>query len=166
MQLQSLYFFMMDQDKRLFVEVELASLLMTLADNTAAKWGKMNAQQMLEHLQGFFEVSTEKKIYPLVTPEEQLPLFKEFLYSDKKFRENTKAPVAIIGEEPLPLTQASLQDAQLALQQTISDFFTYFTTHPGKQTIHPVFGPLNFEEWVLLHYKHATHHCRQFALIT
>ena len=84
MQLQSLYFFMMDQDKRLFVEVELASVLKTLADNTAAKWGKMNAQQMLEHLQGFFEVSTEKKIYPLVTPEEQLPLFKEFLYSDKK----------------------------------------------------------------------------------
>jgi len=34
-----------------------------------------------------------------------------------------------------------------------------------KTTLHPVFGELNFEEWILLHYKHVTHHLKQFGLI-
>ncbi|TXH28993.1 MAG: DUF1569 domain-containing protein, partial [Cyclobacteriaceae bacterium] len=36
---------------------------------------------------------------------------------------------------------------------------------PAKKTTHPVFGALNFDEWILLHYKHVTHHSRQFGLI-
>jgi len=155
----------MDQDKRSFLEAGLWDPLQNLSEDTTSNWGKMNAQQMLEHLEDFFSVSIEEKIYALITPEEQLPLYKQFLYSDKKFRENTKAPVAIIGEEPLPIRNSSMEEAKQQMQQTINAFFKYFTDHPGKQTVHPVFGLLNFEEWVLLHYKHVTHHYRQFSLL-
>jgi hypothetical protein len=42
---------------------------------------------------------------------------------------------------------------------------TFFAEHPGQTTTHPVFGPLNFNEWILLHHKHMTHHARQFGLM-
>ena len=40
---------------------------------------------------------------------------------------------------------------------------TYFKNNPAAKTSHPVFGDLDFEEWVLLHYKHVTHHLKQFG---
>ena len=62
----------------------------------------MNAQQMVEHVAGFFKVSTNQLKFPLVTPEEHFQSLKNFLLSDKEFRENTKAPV--LPEEPLPVS--------------------------------------------------------------
>ena len=86
--------------------------------------------------------------------------------SDKEFRENTKAPTNVIGEEALAITlckhgrslgktwRDQLQHLKIILKMTRL-----------KTSLHPVFGELNFEEWVLLHYKHVTHHLRQFGLL-
>jgi len=100
----------------------------------------MNAQQMLEHLEDFFSVSIERKMYALVTPDEQLPLYKQFLYSDKKFRENTKVPVEIIGEEPLPLGNSSMQEAKQELQQTINAFLNILQTSQANRPCTPCLG--------------------------
>lgn len=153
----------MDQGKAAFIREEFITLLDRLSPDTEAVWGKMNAQQMVEHVTGFFMVSTNQLHFPLVTPEEHLPKFKEFLLSDKQFRENTKAPV--LPEEPLPTRQPDLASAVQQLRNTIEAFFGYFEAYPARTTAHPVFGWLNFEEWVLLHYKHVTHHARQFGLL-
>ncbi len=153
----------MDQGKAAFVQAGFVSLLADLSPDKPALWGKMNAQQMVEHVTDFFMISTGKLHVPLVTPAEHLPKFKEFLLSDKQFRENTKAPV--LPEEPLPVRKPDLTSAIQKLKTTIEGFFTFFSDDPGKKTLHPVFGELNFEEWILLHYKHVTHHARQFGLL-
>jgi hypothetical protein len=153
----------MDNEKAKFVRTGFVALLHHLSAETTALWGKMNAQQMVEHVTGFFLVSIDKLHFPLVTPEEHLPKFKEFLLSDKPFRENTKAPV--LPEQPFPVREQNLNDAIHQLDKTIKNFFDYFSADPEKTTMHPVFGWLNFEEWVLLHYKHVTHHARQFGLL-
>ncbi len=152
-------------DKETFIRDRLVPMLEVLNGETKGKWGKMNAQQMVEHLSDFFRVSSNRLHLPLVTPEEHLPKYKAFLLSDKAFRENTKAPVEVIGEDPLPLRHASMQEAAAELQTSINEFFNYFTADPMQVTTHPVFGPLNYEEWILLHYKHVTHHARQFYLL-
>lgn len=154
----------MQEEKLAFIKNDLFSLLNALPADTNANWGKMNAQQMVEHLAAFFNVSTEKIKFDLVTPEEHLPKYKEFLLSDKQFRENTKAPVNVIGEEPLPLQYQSYKEALEKLHEAVEHFETYFKNASGKKTIHPVFGPLNFDEWVLLHNKHITHHLKQFGM--
>ena len=153
----------MDQQKLHFISQELLPLLRTLAVETQVKWGKMNAQQMVEHISGFFRVSTNKLHFPLVTPEDQIPKFKEFLRSDKEFRENTRAPV--LPEDPIPVQFASFEDAVNDLDKEVNDFIQLFTEDPALTTQHPVFGDLNFEEWVLLHYKHVIHHLKQFGLL-
>ncbi len=152
-------------EKTNFIREEMFGLLAGLAAAAPARWGKMDAQQMLEHLNDFFSVSAGKLILPLAIPEEHLPKYREFLYSDKPFRENTKAPAAVLGDEPLPYRTASLPAAASALQNSVLDFFSYFKNNPGAQTGHPVFGQLTFDEWILLHHKHVLHHLRQFNLI-
>jgi oxepin-CoA hydrolase/3-oxo-5,6-dehydrosuberyl-CoA semialdehyde dehydrogenase len=148
-----------------FLQQEFLTILKTTNSDTVPKWGKMNLQQMLEHLVAFFKVSTGQLKFELVSPPEQLPKLKAFLLSDKPFRENTKAPANIIGEEPRPVYYASVAEALATLEKEVAVFISYYETHPAATELHPVFGELNFEEWVLLHYKHVTHHLRQFALL-
>lgn len=152
-------------EKSLFLKNEMFDLLENYTDKQSSKWGKMNAQQMLEHVRDFFLVSTANLHFDLVTPEEHLPKYREFLLSDKEFRENTKAPSTVLGEEPLPLRFDNVETALQTLKVSVEHFFYYFETHPGSTTLHPVFGKLNFDDWVLLHYKHVRHHLRQFGLV-
>lgn len=154
----------MQEEKLSFIKNDFFLLLKNISPDTHAKWGKMNAQQMIEHVTAFFNISTEKITFDLITPEEHLPKFKEFLLSDKPFRENTKAPASVLGEEPLPIRNKSYEEAMTKLIESVYFFEVYFKDTPQRKTLHPVFGSLNFEEWVLLHYKHITHHLRQFGV--
>ncbi len=153
----------MTPEKINFLKTEFIPLIQKLNGNEEGNWGKMNAQQMTEHVSAFFKVSTGKIFFPLTTPQEHLPKYKEFLLSDKEFRENTKAPV--LPEDPLPLRFTNMKDAIDDLKDSVNNFFEYFKDHPSKTTLHPAFGELNFDEWVQLHYKHVIHHLKQFGLI-
>lgn len=148
-----------------FIEKEFVPLVATLQPYSTGKWGKMNAQQMTEHVADFFKVSSGKLVFTLQSPEEHLPKLKAFLLSDKQFRENTKGPEDIVPVEPLPIRNSSLAEATTELQNEINGFIQFFKENPERKTVHPVFGELNFDEWVLLHYKHVTHHARQFGLM-
>ena len=153
------------KDKEQFIKETFLALLQQANSGTATKWGKMDFQQMLEHVADFFQVSTQKQHYPFVSPPEHMPKLKEFLMSDKPFRENTKAPTSIIGEEPLPYRYASVDEAMQEVIADVNYFFQLYADEPEMTAVHPVFGELNYEEWVRLHYKHVTHHLRQFGLL-
>lgn len=154
----------MNPGKEKFLREDFIKLLrMKTESNPPSRWGRMGFQQMLEHVADFFRVSTGKINMPLVTPEEHLPKYREFMMSEKEFRENTKAPM--LPEEPFPEKYSSISEALEALEQEVNGFFTYFHENQETRTIHPVFGSLNYEEWVQLHHKHVTHHLKQFSVI-
>jgi oxepin-CoA hydrolase/3-oxo-5,6-dehydrosuberyl-CoA semialdehyde dehydrogenase len=153
----------MDEAKFNFIKTDFPLLAGSLSQDAAGKWGKMNAQQMLEHVADFYKISTGKITMPFVSSPEHLEKLRAFLYSEKEFRENTKAPM--LPDEPFPVRNASMNDALAELNAAIDDFIRLFTNEEGLLTQHPVFGDLNFEEWVLLHYKHVLHHAKQFGLI-
>lgn len=155
----------MNNEKFAFITTTFPVLIKAASPTTEANWGKMNFQQMVEHVTDFFKVSSNKIQLPLISPAEHLPKLKEFLLSDKPFRENTKAPAAIIPDEPLPVRNETIEIAIGKLEKQIHDFVVYFEQNQAAVTIHPVFGALNFEEWILLHYKHVQHHSKQFGLI-
>jgi hypothetical protein len=156
---------MLDTGKLHFITNDFIALIKNADATVDAQWGKMNFQQMVEHVTDFFKVSSNKIQMPLVTPVEHLPKYREFLLSDKVFRENTKAPASVLSEEPLPIRNAELSVAISKLEKQVNDFVTYFQDNAGAKTSHPVFGELDFEDWILLHYKHVTHHARQFGLM-
>lgn len=153
----------MDNAKFNFIKNDFVQLVNTLNESATGKWGKMNAQQMVEHVADFFSVSTGKIKMPFVSSPEHLEKLKVFLYSDKEFRENTKAPV--LPDEPFPVRNSYMKESVEELKNEIAEFIAAFETQPGLITQHPVFGDLNFDEWIMLHYKHLRHHGKQFGLV-
>ncbi len=155
----------MNETKIKFIKNDFTDLLQQLKPEQKGKWGLMNAHQMVEHVTAFFKISTGRLNFRLVSPVEHLPKLREFLWSDKEFRENTKGPESVIPAEPLPVHHATIGIAIEKLEREISSFFETFKNDPEKKTLHPVFGELNFEDWVQLHYKHVMHHAKQFDLL-
>lgn len=155
----------MTPEKIKFLKNDFIPLLKDLPTEAKGKWGKMNGQQMVEHLTGFFKVSIGKMQIPFATPPDKLPKFKEFLLSEKEFLENTKAPFGVLPEHPFPVRKASMIEAVSDLEKTINDFFSYYEQNEDHKKTHPVFGDLNFLEWVQLHHKHVIHHLNQFGLL-
>ncbi len=153
----------MTTEKLKFLQETLPALLNKLKGDESPVWGKMNTQQMVEHLAGAFRQASDESNTATVTPADQLAAFKAFIMTEKEFRPNTKN--RLLGEEPAPVIHANLQTALADLQKAISEFVQYFEINPGKITINPVFGALNFPEWVQLLHKHAVHHLKQFSLL-
>jgi oxepin-CoA hydrolase/3-oxo-5,6-dehydrosuberyl-CoA semialdehyde dehydrogenase len=155
----------MNETKIQFIQSDFIKRLEHLPAEQKGKWGLMNAQQMVEHVTSFFKISTGRLSFPLVTPVEHLPKLRAFLWSDGEFRENTKAPGNIIPAEPLPAYNANMSIAIQKLEKEIALFFDSFKNDVSKKVLHPVFGELNYEDWIQLHYKHLLHHAKQFNLV-
>lgn len=149
-------------EKENFLQKKFIPLVQQLDAGTPARWGKMNAQQMIEHFTDAVMLAAGKIKLPVVTPPDNLPRLREFLMSEKPFRENTKSPV--MADEPLPLRKHTQQAAIGKLQEELIHFFEIFKNNLGLTTSNPVFGQLNFEENVQLLHKHALHHLRQFGV--
>jgi hypothetical protein len=151
------------QEKISFLQNNLLAAVNSLQGNEVPKWGKMNAQQAIEHMSAFFALSFGKVKMPLVSPEEKLPQLQAFILSDIPFKENTKA--AVLPEEPLPVRNDTLDAAKEELTASVHAFFTHFEINPTVTELHPIFGNLDYKHWVHLHYKHVVHHMTQFHLL-
>lgn len=149
-------------EKASFLRNKFIPALSTIAPNTVPKWGKMNLQQMIEHMSYSFRQASGKELYEIVTPAENLPRMVAFLESEKPFRENT--PNQLLPDEPEAPKNATIIESLEELKQEIEHFFSVFGAHPDKKITNPFFGVLNYEQWVQLLYKHSWHHLNQFGL--
>lgn len=145
-----------------FLRKEYVQLVSALDVATPGRWGKMNVQQMIEHMAEYIAMGYGKPPQTLNTPEEHLPRMRAFLESEKPFRENT--PNALMADTPPPVRHATHHDAINELQAEIENFFQEFEQSPGKTVTNPFFGDLNYEQSVQLLHKHARHHLRQFGV--
>jgi hypothetical protein len=146
-----------------FLKNELVPAIAAIPADVKPLWGKMNLQQMTEHMaREGFRISSGQLKFDLVMPAEQIPKMQAFLRSDKPFRENT--PNALMPAEPAPVVHAGLPGALAALQAEIDYFFDVYEQDPGMVVSHPFFGELDFDLNILLLYKHSLHHLRQFGI--
>jgi hypothetical protein len=153
---------MMSIEKENFLRTKFISCLQRLEPATRGQWGKMNVQQMIEHFTDVVMVASGKIKMPVVTAADKLPLYREFMMSEKPFKENTKSPV--LPEEPLPLKKHTVQAAIGKLQEELIYFFEAFEKDPQLKTVHPAFGELDFNENIQVMHKHALHHLKQFGI--
>jgi len=146
-----------------FLVNEYVGHLRQLDVSTKGQWGKMNVQQMIEHMTDSFMEANGKIPRVNMTPPERLPAMKDFLMSEKEFRPNTKN--ALMGEEPSKVRNSSKEEAIKVLEKEIKDFEKYYAEHEEAILTNPFFGNLNFDEWTQLLHKHALHHLKQFGVI-
>jgi hypothetical protein len=144
---------------------ELNSLLNNLTENMPPKWGQMKAQNMVEHLAKVLQYTNGKKeIAQRTTEEEGLKAKQAFIYSDAEMSMGLKSPL-LPAEGEVLFEFPSLEEAKLNLNKELDDFETYHANHPGALFIQPRLGKLNYQEWIIFHNKHFTHHFKQFGLI-
>jgi hypothetical protein len=149
--------------KEKFLKEELTPLLSKLPPEQKGSWGKMNAQQMVEHMSNAFCWANGKsKQSPALTPEQTQKNY-EFMMTEKPFRENT--PNRLLPDEPFHFKNKTMQEAIAELQKEIDDFFSAYSANSEMRIMNPFFGNLNYKEQVQLLHKHATHHAKQFGLV-
>ena len=141
----------------------LFDALAALGKDSQPFWGKMTAQQMVEHLVWGFELSTGRAQVECPVPEAQRERLKAFLYDNRPTPREFMNPALAAGVPSL--RYGGLDLAQAALRVEVDQFIQQLSTTPGVIRMHPVFGPIGVEEWARAHFKHACHHLLQFGLI-
>ena len=151
------------QDKKHFLQKEFTHKLSMLDAATPAKWGKMNVQQMIEHMSDYVRIASGRAPMEIVTEADKLPRMQGFLMSDKQFPENT--PNILMPDTPPPARHESKDAAIAELQAEIDHFIEVHENDREKKTANPFFGELDYDMQIQLLYKHSTHHLRQFGAI-
>lgn len=152
-----------------FIELNrrnIQKLLNGLTENTKPNWGKMTAQQMLEHLETTLLYSIgEPEAEKCFTPEEHLEKYQNSLYNHRKMPKDFSAPF-LPEDGTLPeLKYKNLEQAKEKFLENLQKYQIYYRENPEAEHMHFVFGKLNKEMMELMHRKHFTHHFEQFNLI-
>ena len=136
---------------------ELLERLSRLSGDARPRWGRMNAPQMLTHVNDQFHMAlgdlpTAPKRMPIRYP----PLNSLFAYVLPWPKGVPTAPelLARIDQSTWPIEVA-----------TFAVLLQRFATRPEGVAwpLHPAFGRLSRRAWGLLGYRHTDHHLRQFG---
>ena len=152
------------EKKIIFLKQDVIPLLHKLSPRQKGNWGKMDAQQMVEHLEDVCKVANGKiEMQLLNTDPAGLAAAREFLLTELPFRENTKVPV--MPEEPRPHRYATLEEGIARVERELFGVFAVYAADPSLELMHPIFGALPEELQFRYLYKHVYHHLRQFGLV-
>ena len=150
------------QLRETFLRDTLSQVLPELERDAVPEWGKMDAQHMVEHLRWVFELSTGRASIDCPIPEAKQQHFRKFLFTNEPAPRDFMNPVLIWGLHPLREGNLTVAKAALELER---DNFLAAPRAGGPRYRHPLFGPLDYDEWHRAHYKHVHHHFVQFGLI-
>jgi hypothetical protein len=146
-----------------FLENMVFSALERLAPGQKPVWGRMTPQQMVEHLVWATEISNGAVTVGCNLHPKLVERFKSFLHNDMPTTHDFMNPLLKSG---LPSGRFSdIKEAVANLRDLVHDFLGEEPVERRRQRTHPVFGPLDHDEWSRAHFKHFCHHLLQFGLI-
>ena len=140
---------------------QIKSKLTNLSVDETPIFGKMNAQQMIEHLSFIVQISNGEVKANYYVSDEKAARRKPFLETNSELQMGFRAP--ILSEDPIPEKFSSKEKAIQDLLHQIDKFEKYH--QQNRLENHPFFGELNSEQWKKFQVKHFTHHFKQFNLL-
>jgi hydroxymethylglutaryl-CoA reductase len=151
-------------DLRDFFYNQFPVLLREIHQDTPALWGKMNAQQMIEHLALVVSLSNGRlEANPKADPERLA--YRKMRFFEKDVNMSKSIRLDIVPEEPAPMQFPDIEAAKMYLFEQLDRFDDYFNEHPDLTPLHPLMGAFSYDEWVLLHARHFRHHLQQFGIL-
>ena len=123
-------------------------------------WGKMDAAQMLAHLNvSYSQLKNQEKVnYSWLTKLMFKTFVKGIVVGEKPYKKNARtAPSFVIADEKDFLKEK--QEFVLNITEVLSQGPTYYE---GKESTS--FGKLSAKEWNNLFSKHIEHHFMQFGI--
>jgi hydroxymethylglutaryl-CoA reductase len=141
---------------------EMLAVLNGLTPNQKPLWGKMKAQEMVEHLSDMLMMSRGTGNFTIDVDAETIARRQQFLSSDKEMAKNIAVPFT---KDIIELRHDELELALDEFAEEWINFTEYYENNPSASVIHPYYGNLDFNLWLKMHDKHFTHHFKQFGLI-
>lgn len=146
-----------------FLKHTLMEAVAGLDERSQPHWGKMTAQQMVEHLIWAFDLSNGKSKLICNLSQEQQSQRKPFLYNNRPTPRGVPNPELENGIPPN--RYKDLEEAKQNLGEALLAFVNQIPENHQQDYDHPIFGTLTRDEWERAHYKHIYHHLLQFGLI-
>jgi len=141
---------------------EMLAVLNGLTPNQKPLWGKMKAQEMVEHLSDMLMMSRGTGNFTIDVDAETIARRQQFLSSDKEMAKNIAVPFT---KDIIELRHEELELSLDEFAEEWINFTEYYENNPNTSVIHPYYGALDFNLWLKMHDKHFTHHFKQFGLI-
>jgi oxepin-CoA hydrolase / 3-oxo-5,6-dehydrosuberyl-CoA semialdehyde dehydrogenase len=161
---ERIHFDVNDENFRgVFLREVLPRAIGRLETDAESQWGSMTAQQMVEHLTWAFDLSIGVRQIECSFTEVKRERMKAFLHDNRPSPRDFMNPALAWGLPPL--RHADLPEAKAALLASIGRFLDAPEQSTGERHTHPIFGPLDRDEWSRTHFKHGFHHFSQFGLI-
>ena len=142
------------------VAKEMVQRIQGLRPDTPPRWGKMNATEMLLHLN-----KVHQQVLSPATANVKKTTFKQLLvrwlvlYLMPRYPKGAKTPAVFNTKGTVN------QDAFDEQKNVFTELMHRFATHQKSiEHYHPYFGALSTRQWGLSSWKHADHHLRQFGL--
>lgn len=133
--------------------------LSRLQPDSPARWGRMNALSMVEHLANSLEIAMGVQEARPVAPAWLFPLLRPLgLLSLPTPRRLPSTP------EFLAPRGRDFPAAVSQLEALLRRFHREVLGNPLARHLHPAFGPLSRLQWAFLQDRHLRHHFRQFGL--
>ncbi|CAN5373440.1 hypothetical protein BH09GEM1_BH09GEM1_30460 [soil metagenome] len=128
-----------------------------LAADTAPRWGKMNAAQMVAHLTNWMGMATgELPVRARRHPARHFPL-KQLLIYVLPMPKNLPTATELIARTP-----ESFNGEIEAFTAAMNEFAARDRDFAWPS--HPIFGAMTRRAWGALGYGHCDHHLRQFGV--
>jgi hypothetical protein len=142
-------------------KAEILARLRSLRPDSARRWGRMSAHQMLCHLADWSRMVLGQKAVGVESGPLQRTALKWFvLYVPLRW------PHGILTSVELDQEQGGARPGDFAADLAQVESLLESVTAPNRsldRPPHPVFGPLSDAEWLRLGYLHTDHHLRQFG---
>jgi len=142
-------------------KAELLQRLKELGPDSARRWGRMTAHQMVCHLCDGFRMGMRQKPVSDATGLLQRTIVKWVaLYAPLRWQPGIETRPEI--DQQCAGTRPADFGADVAQLEALVDLFTA-PSRSFDWPRHPIFGPMSEADWLRWGYLHIDHHLRQFG---
>ena len=142
---------------------KIENIISALDSNTKPEWGEMSPTHLLEHLIQSCNMIHQNNTKILIQ-EKYIEKAIAFLYTDKALQKGIKVDETIGYSFSIDESK-DLESLKTQLIAAVEKMVSFLETNSNFKAIHPYFGELNSEQWLLFQKKHFTHHLSQFGLL-
>jgi hypothetical protein len=139
---------------------EIVRRLRTIRADSARRWGRMSAPQMICHLSdAFLAVTGQRQISPASGPLQRTVIKWIALYAPLKWPRGV--PTRPEVDQEVGGTKPSHFAADVTQLEMLVELIT--TRKGCFGSTHPIFGNMSDTDWMRWAYLHMDHHLRQFG---
>lgn len=142
-------------------QAEILDRLRVLRPESAGRWGRMSAHQMVCHVADAFRMALGQKRARPATGVLQRTILKWFvLYVPLRW------PAGILTSPEIDQEREGTRPVDFAADVAQVEALLRLVTAPSSgldRPPHPIFGPMSDAAWLRWAYLHTDHHLRQFG---